>query len=1079
MLEASSKGGTEHQTGIVRLQRLLGWAPPRCWTLLRLHCLLSYDQTNKEVHQERLMIGALPKRTITDSGGATQKGVADVGEDDIGHYPGRRRMNLGGNSQDGEGLEAQVVVDILDWRGGCLHTPLELPTYPSLPPTQLRPHTPLVSFQSCKLYAPHIKSRRKCRSFRVLNSVVGRIGGENGGVGVELGESGEKKAKRAYPFHEIEPRWQRFWEENKTFRTPEDVDTSKPKYYVLDMFPYPSGSGLHVGHPLGYTPTDILSRLKRMQGYNVLHPMGWDAFGLPAEQFAIETGTHPKVTTVRNVDRFRIQLKSLGFSYDWDREISTVEPEYYKWTQWIFLQLLKRGLAYQAEVPVNWCPALGTVLANEEVIDGLSERGGHPVIRKPMRQWMLKITAYADPLLEDLEDLDWPESVKEMQRNWIGRSEGAELEFHVLDVNGQEKNSSITVYTTRPDTLFGATYLVLAPEHPLLPSLVSATQAKTVEEYKELATRKSDLERTELQKEKTGVFSGCYAKNPASGEAIPIWVADYVLGSYGTGAIMAVPAHDARDHEFALKYKIPIRLVVKPNVDSFNVSEAAYSGDGTLVNSSSAISGLDINGLASQEAISRVIQWAEHSGNGKKKVNFKLRDWLFARQRYWGEPIPVIFLEDSGEGVPVPESDLPLLLPELDDFTPTGTGEPPLSKAVTWVKTTDPATGKPAKRETNTMPQWAGSCCGEATEREARRAVRRRSERPRRHERVRRRSERPRRHDDRCGWVVFGVWTGDGVGLCLDGLCLEFGREMGLSCVWSLGDMGWRERMRGWGYTHGRWGWVVFGVMKSGEHFVLKDDPSIRLIARSHKMSKSRGNVVNPDDIVSEYGADSLRLYEMFMGPFRDAKTWSTSGIEGVHRFLSRTWRLIVGPPLSNGEFRDGTVVTDDEPSLEQLRALHKCIDKVTQEIEGTRFNTGISAMMEFLNAAYKWENQPRSIIKPFVLLLSPYAPHIAEELWSRLGYSDSLAYETFPKANPVYLKDTTIMLPVQINGKMRGTILIETNSSEEDAFALASSDEKLSKYLDSQTIKKRIYVPGKILNVIVVPQNAKVSSTR
>lgn len=520
----------------------------------------------------------------------------------------------------------------------------------------------------------------------------------------------QQQVKKAYPFHEIEPKWQHYWEENKTFRTPDEIDTSKPKFYVLDMFPYPSGAGLHVGHPLGYTATDILARFKRMQGFNVLHPMGWDAFGLPAEQYAIDTGTHPKITTLRNISRFRSQLKSIGFSYDWDREISTTEPDYYKWTQWIFLQLLKRGLAYQAEVPVNWCPALGTVLANEEVVDGVSERGGHPVIRKPMRQWMLRITAYADRLLEDLDDLDWPESIKEMQRNWIGRSEGAELDFVVINGNGEEAKKRITVYTTRPDTIFGATYLVLAPEHPCLSSLLSEAQSKHVEVYRELAFKKSDLERTELQKEKTGVFTGCYAKNPANGQAVPIWVADYVLGSYGTGAIMAVPAHDTRDFEFAMKYTIPISWVVKPDDSNCGNFKRPFSGEGSMINSSCSESGLDINGLPSKEAASGVIQWLEKSGNGKKKVNYKLRDWLFARQRYWGEPIPVIFLDDTGEGIPIPETELPLTLPELDDFTPTGTGEPPLSKAESWVITKDPSSGKPARRETNTMPQWAGSC---------------------------------------------------------------------------------------------------------------------------------------------------------------------------------------------------------------------------------------------------------------------------------------------------------------------------------------------------------------------------------
>ncbi|XVE87741.1 hypothetical protein DITRI_Ditri19aG0012100 [Diplodiscus trichospermus] len=899
-------------------------------------------------------------------------------------------------------------------------------------------------------------------------------------------EEGQKQnpvvTKKAYPFNEIEPKWQRYWEENRTFRTPDDVDTSKPKYYVLDMFPYPSGAGLHVGHPLGYTATDILARFKRMQGYNVLHPMGWDAFGLPAEQYAIETGTHPKLTTLRNINRFRSQLKSLGFSYDWDREISTIEPEYYKWTQWIFLQLLNRGLAYQAEVPVNWCPALGTVLANEEVVDGVSERGGHPVIRKPMRQWILKITAYADRLLEDLEELDWPESIKEMQRNWIGRSEGAEVEFCVLDGDGKETDMKITVYTTRPDTIFGATYLVLAPENTLLSSIVSTKQTESVEEYKDIASRKSDLERTELQKEKTGVFSGCYAKNPANGEPIPIWVADYVLGSYGTGAIMAVPAHDARDHEFASKYNLPIKWVVTPDNGSCIESGKAYSGEGIIINSSNMMVGLDINGLSSKEAAYKVIEWAEKTGNGKKKVNYKLWDWLFARQRYWGEPIPVIFLDDSGESIPVLETELPLTLPELDDFTPSGTGEPPLSKAVSWVKTIDPSSGKPATRETNTMPQWAGSCW----------YYLRFMDHKNSNELVDKAKE--------MYWSPVDVYVGGAEHAVLHLLYSRFWHKV----LYDIGVVSTKEPFKcvinqgiilgevqymackdtGGNYVSadsadelGEYLQEIIPeerVVKSGEFFVLKDNPKIRLIARAHKMSKSRGNVVNPDDVVSEYGADSLRLYEMFMGPFRDSKTWNTSGIEGVHRFLGRTWRLIVGSPLPHGTFRDGTVVTDEKPTMEQLHALHKCIAKVTEEIEGTRFNTGISAMMEFINAAYKWDKRPKSIIEPFVLLLSPYAPHMAEELWSRLGHPDSIANVPFPKADPTYLKESTIVLPVQINGKTRGTIQVEKGCSEEDAFTIASQDEKLSKYLDGKPIKKRIFVPGKILNIILDRQNVK-----
>ncbi|CAH8273151.1 unnamed protein product [Arabidopsis lyrata] len=891
--------------------------------------------------------------------------------------------------------------------------------------------------------------------------------------------------KRVYPFHEIEPKWQRYWEDNRTFRTPDDVDTSKPKFYVLDMFPYPSGAGLHVGHPLGYTATDILARLRRMQGYNVLHPMGWDAFGLPAEQYAIETGTHPKTTTLKNIDRFRLQLKSLGFSYDWDRELSTTEPDYYKWTQWIFLQLYKRGLAYQAEVPVNWCPALGTVLANEEVVDGVSERGGHPVIRKPMRQWMLKITAYADRLLEDLDELEWPESIKEMQRNWIGRSEGAELNFSILDGEGRETDKKITVYTTRPDTLFGATYMVVAPEHHLLSYFVTAEQKQQVEEYKDFASRKSDLERTELQKDKTGVFTGCYAKNPANGDAIPIWVADYVLASYGTGAIMAVPAHDTRDNEFALKYNIPVKWVVKNEANLSDDAKQVYPGLGIIENSSSSETGLDINQLSSKEAGLKVIEWSERTGNGKKKVNYKLRDWLFARQRYWGEPIPILILDESGETIAVSESELPLTLPELNDFTPTGTGEPPLSKAVSWVNTVDPSTGKPAKRETSTMPQWAGSCWYYL-----------RFMDPKNPEALVDKEKEKY-------WSPVDVYVGGAEHAVLHLLYSRFWHKVlydigvvstkePFKCVINQGIILGEVQYTAWKDQEGIYvsadteerlnehQQVTIPeekVMKSGDHFVLKEDPSIRLIPRVYKMSKSRGNVVNPDDVVLEHGADSLRLYEMFMGPFRDSKTWNTSGIEGVHRFLARTWRLVIGLPQSDGSFKDGTIVTDDEPTLEQLRTLHKCIAKVTEEIESTRFNTGISGMMELVNAAYKWNNQPRRIIEPFVLLLSPYAPHMAEELWSRLGHPNSLAYESFPKANPDYLKNTTIVLPVQINGKTRGTIEVEEGCSEDDAFVLASQDEKLRKYLDGQSIKKRIYVPGKILNVILDRTNVKVAT--
>ncbi|KAL0398829.1 UNVERIFIED_CONTAM: Leucine--tRNA ligase, chloroplastic/mitochondrial [Sesamum radiatum] len=930
------------------------------------------------------------------------------------------------------------------------------------PPTRLQFLPPPASLLRRRPnFSRHQRSYLSFRGRRVFNCLNGTAYDKNTNPSQESEEftgSLEEEVRRAYPFHEIEPKWQRYWEDNKTFRTPDEIDTSKPKFYVLDMFPYPRGALLEYkwrwftcGTSSWLYATDILARLKRMQGFNVLHPMGWDAFGLPAEQYAIE-------------------LKLLGFSYDWDREISTTEPEYYKWTQWIFLQLLKRGLAYQAEVPVNWCPALGTVLANEEVV-------------MPMRQWMLKITAYADRLLEDLDDLDWPESVKEMQRNWIGRSEGAELQFSVVDIDGLERDAEITVYTTRPDTIFGATYLVLAPEHALLSAIVSDAQRKDVEEYKELASRKSDLERTELQKEKTGVFTGCYARNPANGTAVPIWVADYVLGSYGTGAIMAVPAHDTRDHEFALKYNLPICGVVTPDNGSFSYFEKAYAGEGTMINSSSPASGLDINGLSSKDAASTVIKWLQKTGNGMKKVNYKLRDWLFARQRYWGEPIPVIFLDDTGECRPITEAELPLKLPELDDFTPTGTGEPPLTKAQSWVKTVDPTSGRSAQRETNTMPQWAGSCWYYLRFMDPRN------------------SEALVDKEKEMYWSPVDVYVGGAEHAVLHLLYARFWHKV----LYDVGIVSTKEPFQcviNQGIILGEVQYTALRdsdgnlvsadsvdemgsfsqesvpedkVIKSGDSFVLKDNPNVRLIARAHKMSKSRGNVINPDDVVSQYGADSLRLYEMFMGPFRDSKTWSTSGIDGVHRFLARVWRLVVGSPSVDGKFKDGTVSLNGEPSPEQLRCLHRCINNVTEEIEGTRFNTGISAMMEFTNAAYKWDKLPRLIIEDFVLLLSPYAPHMAEELWSRLGHSNSLAYEPFPKVNPAYLKESTVVLPVQINGKTRGTIQVEKTCTEEDAFKLASLDSKLSKFLTGKTIKKRIFVPGKILNVILDAQSAKV----
>ncbi|CAK9237469.1 unnamed protein product [Sphagnum jensenii] len=857
---------------------------------------------------------------------------------------------------------------------------------------------------------------------------------------LQIEENPSKESVNVYPFPEIEARWQQFWEENQTFHTPDAIDTSKPKFYVLDMFPYPSGAGLHVGHPEGYTATDITARYKRMCGFNVLHPMGWDAFGLPAEQYALETGTHPRLTTLKNIDRFRNQLKALGFSYDWQREISTTEPDYYKWTQWIFLQLFKRGLAYQAEVAVNWCPALGTVLANEEVIDGLSERGSHPVVRKPMRQWMLRITEYADRLLEDLDGLDWPDSIKDMQRNWIGRSEGAEVEFHVLDSSGAPVGLSLRVYTTRPDTLCGATYLVVGPEHPLLDQVTTSEQRNAVKDYTEAALRKSDLERTQLQKVKTGVFTGAYAKNPATAEAIPVWVADYVLGSYGTGAIMAVPAHDSRDHEFALAFGLPMRLVVSPREGQDWDQKKAYAGDGLLVNSSYEI---DLNGLSTVEAGMKVTTWLEKIGLGKKQVNYKLRDWLFARQRYWGEPFPVVLLEGSGEARPVPENELPVTLPEIDEFTPTGTGEPPLAKATSWVRTIDVESKQPALRETNTMPQWAGSCWYYL------------------------RFMDPRNKDALVDpekeryWGPVDLYVGGAEHSVLHLLYARFWHKV----LYDIGVVSTKEPFQ----CLVNQGMILGEVVKIGEGYVLKHDQSIRVSARAHKMSKSRGNVINPDDIVTEYGADSLRLYEMFMGPLRETKIWSTNGVEGVHRFLGRAWRLVVGMPLvPGGSFPDRTLATDTQPSREQLQTLHQCINKVTEEIEGMRFNTAISAMMEFINAATKWNNRPKVVLETFVLLLSPFAPHIAEELWHRLGHSQTLAYEAWPKAMEEYLKGDTVTLAIQMNGKTKGTVQVAVGADEAAAVAAVLDDKTFTKFLDGKDIKKSIYVPGRILNLIV-----------
>ncbi len=868
----------------------------------------------------------------------------------------------------------------------------------------------------------------------------------------------------AYPFKEIEPKWQTYWDRHATFRVPGEIDTSRPKYYVLDMFPYPSGEGLHVGHPEGYTASDIVARYKRMRGYNVLHPMGWDAFGLPAEQYAVRTGTHPRITTERNVQRFRQQLKSLGFSYDWEREVNTTDPAYYKWTQWIFKQLFERGLAYQEELPVWWCPELGTTLANEEVIDGKSEVGGFPCVRRPLRQWVLKITAYADALLAGLDDLDWPSSTKEMQRNWIGRSEGAEIDFAVEG----HADVKLRVFTTRPDTLFGATYMVLAPEHELVERLTAAAFRQTVDAYRDQASRKSELERTELQKQKTGVFTGAYAINPATGGRIPIWIADYVLSGYGTGAIMAVPAQDERDFEFASTYGLPVIRTVQPP-DDFD-GDSAYLGDGTIINSGF------LNGLDVERAKAKMIEWLESKGTGERRVNYKLRDWLFSRQRYWGEPFPIVFVD--GKPRAVADGDLPVLLPDLEDFKPSGSPEGPLAAAGAWLEVVDPVTGKRARRETNTMPQWAGSCWyylrfidPDNTERLVDPELEK-------------------------YWLPVDLYVGGSEHAVLHLLYARFWHkvlydagiistpEPFLKLVHQgmiLGELeftcfrddsgnaisaehvqGGKDKRTGAEVTTTRVS--EEHVEKQGERFVLRERPDIAVDARAFKMSKSRGNVVNPDDIVASYGADAFRLYEMFMGPLEQVKPWNTRGVEGTHRFLNRAWRLVTGgeenspsPPLRN-----------EAPTHDQSRLLHQTIAKVTEDIEGMRFNTAIAALMEFVNAANKWPSMPRAAAESFVLLLAPLAPHIAEELWERLGHAESLAHHDWPAADPQFLKADVLEIPVQVNGRVRGKITVPAEAPESEVIEIAKTDQNVGRHLAGQNVKRAIYVRGRIVNFVI-----------
>ncbi len=811
---------------------------------------------------------------------------------------------------------------------------------------------------------------------------------------------------RPYDHQAIEAKWQAYWEQDRTFRASED--SAKPKFYCLDMFPYPSGSGLHVGHLEGYTATDIVSRYKRMRGFNVLHPMGWDAFGLPAEQYAVKTGVHPTITTAENIATFKRQMKRAGLSYDWDRELSTTDPGYYRWTQWIFLKLFERGLAYVAEVPVNWCPALGTVLANEEIVEGKSEVGGFDVVRKPMRQWVLKITAYADRLLDDLALVDWPASTLEMQKNWIGRSIGAEVEFALADARG-----SLRIFTTRPDTLFGATYMVLAPEHPLVDAVTTPERRAEVAAYRDAAARKSDLQRQELAKDKTGIFTGGSAINPVNGERLPIWIADYVLMSYGTGAIMAVPAHDERDWTFARTYRLPIREVIAGG----DVQTAAFveTGRGTVVNSTTPDGSFSIDGLTPADAMPKITAWLESKGKGKKTINYKLRDWLFARQRYWGEPFPIIWV--GGESKPLPEEQLPLTLPETGNFKPSGTGESPLANLEAWLATTDPATGKPARRETNTMPQWAGSCwyyLRFIDPKNGQRLVDSAKERY---------------------WMPVDLYIGGSEHAVLHLLYARFWHKV-------LYDI---------------------GVVSTPEPFKKLVHQGIVLGEDNQKMSKSRGNVVNPDEMIERFGADAVRLYEMFMGPLEAMKPWSTRGVEGVTRFLDRAWRLIVND--------DGSVsraVVDAEPSADQRRLLHQTIKKVTEDLEGLRFNTAISQMMVFTNDMTKLDRRPRALIEPFVLLLAPFAPHLCEDLWEKLGRRPSIAREPWPTFDPALVVSDRCEIPIQVNGKLRSKIEVPADWTEEQVVALATQDAKIAEWLQGKPPRKVIYVPKKLVNFVV-----------
>ncbi|EMF0261681.1 leucine--tRNA ligase [Enterococcus hirae] len=801
----------------------------------------------------------------------------------------------------------------------------------------------------------------------------------------------------SYNHKEIEKKWQKYWAKNNTFNTHDDSE--KPKFYALDMFPYPSGQGLHVGHPEGYTATDILSRFKRSQGFNVLHPMGWDAFGLPAEQYALDTGNDPAEFTQKNIETFRRQINSLGFSYDWNREVNTTDPEYYKWTQWIFTKLYEKGLAYEAEVAVNWVPELGTVISNEEVIDGKSERGGYDVVRKPMRQWMLKITAYADRLLDDLDLVDWPDSIKEMQRNWIGRSVGANVEFKVA---GTDK--TYTIFTTRPDTLFGATYSVLAPELDLVQEITTPEQKAAVEAYIEETAKKSDLKRTDLAKEKTGVFTGAYAINPVNGKEIPIWIADYVLASYGTGAIMAVPAHDERDYEFAKTFD----LEILPVIEGGNIEEAAYTEDGPHINSEF------LNGMNKAEAIAKMNEWLEENSCGKKEVSYRLRDWLFSRQRYWGEPIPIIHWED-GTVTALPEEELPLRLPKTTNIKPSGTGESPLANIEEWVNVVDPVTGKKGRRETNTMPQWAGSSWYYLRYIDPHNKTELAN-----YEKLER-------------WLPVDIYIGGAEHAVLHLLYARF----------------WHKFL------------YDIGVVPTKEPFQKLYNQGMILGENNEKMSKSRGNVVNPDDVVAKYGADTLRLYEMFMGPLDASIAWSENGLEGSRKFLDRVWRLIVD---ENNKMRD-RITTLNDGKLDKV--YHQTVKKVTEDYENLHFNTAISQLMVFVNEAYKVDALPYEYIEGFVQLLAPIAPHMGEELWAILGNEEGISYAAWPTYDESALVEDEIEVVFQINGKVRGKANVSRDLPKDELEKIAMNNETIKENIAGKTVRKVIVVPNKLVNIV------------